>query len=435
VILFVGIASFQKYYDEDDDEDDEWPPHYIYDQLYSITKEDPTGTCLSNNSNCDNLVGVWSFYNYLDSVSYPPNGLYTYALSPAAVNCTATYQVSSICLYGYREDNGLFQRVCYWAPVKKSKTIVGFNEYLIIEKLDHGQYFYNPTLSVSGCETFRQLTTDQLIGNIWDGFSYKVDPIAACPRQPNGYVECVAGSYMRAYYKAHRQEVASKGNGYQIIKNDYSTKPCNITDTHCDWFAGTWNGYVISNSYSISSRTTNSVSFVPTSPSDVACSSEVFAVPVTCDNGYDFITGQFVTHCAYFPTTVYLANGTFFKTQEFNQDTYIYSFENGIRLSNSTTNPNSCIPMDRYDTDTMAFQFPDGFSGTSFSPNCVNSNISPKLQPACSSTGTIGTTSFAFLQRQRPISLVAEPQFSSSSRMFVSLFLLGFGFCLLVSLF
>jgi len=222
---------------------------------------------------------------------------------------------------------------------------------------------------------------------------------------------------MRGYYKGHRTGKASEGDGYTLIKNNYSTDDCNVNNTNCDWFTGTWSGYVIGKAFSNASLSQSATSFVPRSQSDIRCASETFLAALRCDNGYDVETGQLIMYCVVWPAkAIFLVPYSgFVELNQFDVQLTIQSFKNGIRFWDPTHTILYCIPMDRSDTDTFFFQFPDNFTGPPVNPQCMANNTSPNLQTYCVAPGAgvnpslVGTSQYAFLLRQRPSSLVEVP--------------------------
>jgi len=157
-----------------------------------------------------------------------------------------------------------------------------------------------------------------------------------------------------------------------------------------------------------------------------------FTAPYTCDNGYDTTTGQFISYCVVQPAKYYTTDNVLVETQQFHMETNIRSFQYGFRVWDPIKEDLGCTPMDRMDTDTIYFQVYDGFSSVSYSPSCLTANNSPNLNVQCNATGPdAGTTSYGFLQRQRPPSLVQEPPpLSSSSQLLASFALVCIGLLL-----
>jgi hypothetical protein len=409
---------------------------------YDIIRDNPSGLCNMSNTHCDIYVGAWNFVFYLNSFSSPSNGVTIVALDQSSLRCTSPYQINAYCIFGYREEDGAFVSSCFWLPsanyydttVNQTKKTLGYSQNSIHFSFGQGDDFLNLNHNYYGCTPMRLLTTDVMIGSMWDSFSDTYDSNQRCPNQPLTTLECHEKQWMRGYYKGHRSPPASAGLHYRVIKNNYPKGNCNVTNSYCDWFTGIWNGFIFSNSYSLSSVGDLNKFFIPTLASDVGCASEAFTTAFTCDNGYDSNTGDFIAHCVFHSAKV-ITGTTFFRTNEHHQNFIIRNFNNGMQVYDSSLRTTHCLPLDRIDTDTVLLQLLDGFSNSTFSPDCSSSNKSPNLHLRCvdmaaagGNTRNVGTVQWAFLIREKPASYVdysdLYPYLSSANHLSFSLVLM-----------
>jgi hypothetical protein len=361
-----------------------------------------SGSCFANNTNCDWLVGVWNMKYHANSYDCNGNPFMSQPISSNEICCTDPYTMLGYCISGYREDNGLLNTHCIYQQARffnrtsgeASQRTKGFTTVITVNNLGEGLN-YTDTDDENSCVPFRQLTTDSIVANNYLPTVSAGLPV--CPEFPDSTLFCEAhndaesSGIANIYSRGRRRIPASRGDGYQVTKNMNTKGLCSLHNTNCDWFAGSWDGFIATQGFSYRSLIGEQDAIFPWDPSDVRCASEPYFMPYTCDNGYSTFTGELVSYCIVgtariIPQNTTLAqlfgtNGAFHSNQ-YNDYNIIPSLENGINFVTSGDNV-GCIPMDRLDTDTIvANVFP-----TFPEIDCSSNNISPDTWVRCEENG------------------------------------------------
>ena len=247
-------------------------------QEYAI-KYNQTGNCSASNSNCDWFVGVWSAHFDYAAYSCTGNGVSTPPITPDDLCCTNQYTIPSICISGYREEDGVLFMACYLAETT-------FNNVSADEPAYHtlSQSIYGPVGSFNGgltsdgyCYPFRQLTTDGWVGN-WNTPNFQTGNLA-CPEFPNQETNCNAEpGQTNAFVGARRRIPASRNTGYYVTKYFNTKGSCNSDNRNCDWFIGSWDGLVVAQGFSYQYLLGLQDYVFPLTQSDVLCAATPYLV-------------------------------------------------------------------------------------------------------------------------------------------------------------
>lgn len=363
-------------------------------------KYNQTGKCYANTSNCDWFVGVWMARFDYSGYSCSGNGVSTFPLSPKELCCTEMYSVMGICTVGYREDSGVLVSACVLDSGRfNNKTenqpldsTLRQNMVMNVASFEKGLQTINAA-GVTTCYPFRQLTTDNWVANL-NSPEFAAGN-AACPSFPNPALTCNQAEGKANTYTAGRRRIpASRNNGYHVTKNFNTAGSCSIHNGNCDWFAGSWNGYVVAQGFS-NKFVLGLQDFVfPLTPSDVLCASSPYLIGYNCETGYSTISGNFVSQCFWgsgqiFPVDTTLSElygyNHMLHVEEYTEYRIITSLQNGIQLNDTDLGISGCTPMDRLDSDTVIGNVFPSFPLV----NCAAKNISPDLNVRCQSNGEL----------------------------------------------
>jgi len=377
-----------------------------------IIKNDHLGNCYSNNTNCDWIVGLWVVSLQVNAYSFPENGYSTIPLDFSTLWCTEPYTIPGTCVYGYREDSGLLVSTCYFdqGVYKNPHTGITNEKTLPFNQVSVQLSFQDGSQSLTGpCIPFRQLATDSIVGNYWDGFS----PLpTACPNAPSGVVSCVVGTIMTSFYFARRRISPSRlVSGFSVTKNFNTPGSCNINNNNCDWFAGSWEGYIITSGYSQKWVTDQQDTIFALTPNDLRCTQNPYKMSYYCEIGYSPITGVLIAYCRWGNARIIALDSTIYHSKPYNQYLDISSLHNGIQYTDPIADLTFCAPMDRLDTDTVLLQIAIPWNPSSKQPNCTQTNLSPNVNVECQEggLGKAVQVSYATLGRIYPSSASSLP--------------------------
>jgi hypothetical protein len=414
-------------------------------QAETPVKFNQTGLCFANNSNCDWLVGVWVVTSDYSGYSCSGNGQSTFPSNPADLCCTDPYQVLNICAVGYEEDNGLLLMACmsqattfnnvsakepaYATLSESSVTVVESLEGGLQTSLSNGQ---------SVCYPFRQLTTDNWVANL-NSPAFSAGN-AICPEFPVSTLRCNEPTgQANTFTVARRRIPASRTDGYHVTKNFNTKGTCDISNKNCDWYAGSWDGFVVAQGFSFKYLQNIQDYAFPLTPSDVLCAATPYLVTYKCENGYSTLNGNFVSNCIWGSGKIipndeslvgqYGYNGAL-RMEEYTQTTIVDSLNNGIQFQQDDIDVSGCTPFDRFDSDTIIGNVYPSFPAA----DCIETNTSPDLNVRCSENGDLSVNVGYFVLTRvygsgntgGPIYIASGATMQPTIMAVVAMFFLGF---------
>jgi len=360
------------------------------------------------------------------------NGVSTFPFTPDDLCCTDIYVVPSVCVAGYREEDGVMMLSCIMQSTNFYNISANQPSYPSL-----GQNLVAPVVSFDGgltatfgggggdiCYPFRQLTTDTWVSNL-NSPAFQTGN-AACPEYPNPTVSCDALTGQANSFAAARRRIpASRNNGYHVTKNFNTKGSCNSDNSNCDWFVGSWDGFVAAQGFSSMFLMGLQDYVFPLTPSDVLCASSPYFVSYRCENGYSSINGDFISYCYWgsgeiIPNNaslidLYGVNGAL-HVNEYSQYQTIMSLHNGLQFDAPDIGATGCTPMDRLDSDTVIGNVFPSFP----LENCSDKNISPDLNVRCEENGDMSeNVGYFVLVRRYGSGVTGGPLFIASSGMTV----------------
>jgi hypothetical protein len=188
-------------------------------------------------------------------------------------------------------------------------------------------------------------------------------------------------------FKLARVRPASFPHNVVTKKNDDCTNekhhqcPCERSSSSCNWLVGRWAGVLYAKGFNHDSTVVadpSDSSFLfpfPPVEENVRCQYSESATPFRCSYYFNEETGTLNSHCWYDESEVFPNLGESTSTYAWEQWHEITSINLGFNIGETSSSPfggsqGSCVPFDRFDSDTFIMQFPDGFSSN---PSCGNS--------------------------------------------------------------
>lgn len=169
-------------------------------------------------------------------------------------------------------------------------------------------------------------------------------------------------------------------------KNDQCTGanhhdcPCVRSSSSCNWLVGRWTGVLyakgFNTEYNINYDGASDPPFpFPPVEENVRCQYSESATPFRCSYYFNEESGTLNSHCWYDEAEVFPNLGQSATTFAWEQWNEITTINGGFNIGETSSGPyggsqGSCVPFDRFDSDTFIMQFPDGFSSN---PSCSSS--------------------------------------------------------------